>query len=256
MGAMKNKHKTQPKPGSRQPRPQHERPRETRDVALTILAVCVSVWARSAWLSPLVLTAPLAFYLARGAAADIDSRDALARRWSITVFITTMAAAALATPFALDSTPFAAELPLRIEQWLAGDGGPVLGARYMLVAGLATLILTAASAGIVGAMVLASILTLNAVAASLLISRGYNIVQMAFVAVSPWQWCFMVGLIALYTPLSVLSRERVLSREGAPFVWQQHRKRVLVGAGLIILAFVLRVALATPYVALVRHWTM
>ena len=90
----------------------------------------------------------------------------------------------------------------------------------------------------------------------MLVSRGYNIIQMAFVAISPWQWCFMVGLVALYTPLSVFSRSRILGRDGAPFNWDHYRARILTGAGLLLLAFILRFALAGLYAHITRAITL
>jgi hypothetical protein len=243
-----------PFPAEREAQAKH--PRETRDVALTLAVVVVAVWAEAEWLTPLLLAAPLAFYLAQGAAADPTARQTLVRRWSVTLFVMFMAATAFAPSHALESVPFGPGVPSRIDAWLDGTAAPLLGARYMLVAGLATLVLTVASAGIAGALVLATVLALNAATATILISRGYNVIQMAVVAVSPWQWCFVVGLVALYTPLSVYSRSRVLRRGGGPFVWEESRAQVLVGAGLLLLAFVLRFALGGVYTAVVRHWTI
>jgi hypothetical protein len=245
-----------PSPAPQASRKAPQRPRETRDVALSMAAVVIAVWARAAWLTPLLLAAPFAFYLAKGAAADREARMILTRRWSITIFVTMMAATVFAPPQTLHAVPFAAGVPNHIDAWLHHGGAPPLGARFMLVAGLAALVFTVASAGIAGAIILAAILALNAASATILISRGYNIVQMAIVAVPPWQWCFMIGLIALMTPLSVFSRARILNREGAPFVWDENRTQILVGAGLVVLAFILRFALAGPYSALVRHWTL
>lgn len=229
---------------------------QTGDVGLAIAAVVVAVWAGAPWLTPLVLTMPVAFFLARGAAADADARYHLFRRWSITVLVTFIAATAFAPPHAFHSVPWGAEAPARVDEWMAGNAGPPLGPIYMLVAGVAFLALTVASAGVLGALVFSSVLALNAVYATYLFSKSYNIVLMSFVAISPWQWCFLLGLIALWTPLSVYSRAHVLRRANDPFSWDPYRMRVFIGLGLFVVAFLVRLALAGVYEELVRQLTV
>jgi hypothetical protein len=243
---MAKRSKSQTKP--RSPKP--------GDVGLTIAAVVVAVWAGAPWLTPLLLTVPVAFYLAKGTAADPDARYHLFRRWSITVVVTFIAATAFAPPHAFQCVPWGAEAPERVDAWMAGTAAPPLGPIYMLVAGVAFLALTVGSAGVLGALVFSSVLALNAVYATYLFSKSYNIVVMSFVAISPWQWCFMLGMVALWTPLSVYSRAQVLRREGNGFEWETYRTRVLVGLGLFVGAFLVRLALAGVYEALVRRLTV
>jgi hypothetical protein len=250
------------KPGRTAGQPKETRDRQPKraahsgDVSVAMLAVAVAVWARAPWLTPLLLTAPLAFYLARGAAADPEARYNLFRRWAITVLITTIAATAFAPMNAIRAVPWGDGAVTRIQAWMSGDAGPPLGALYMLVAGAAYLAGTALSAGIVGALVYSSVLALNAVYATILFSKGYNVLQIAFVAISPWQWCFLVGLFVLFTPLSMYSRQSVLARDGEPFSWDEKRRTMMVGAALLLAAFLLRFLLAGLYASLVRNWTV
>ncbi len=233
-----------------------KRRRQPGDVELTLAAIFAALWAGAPWLTPLLLTAPLAFFLAKGTAAKARDRDILFRRWSVTILVMFVLAAAFAPSRTFQTVPFADGISLRIDAWLAGDAGPPLGARYMLVAAIAYLAGTTLSAGIVGALIFSSVLALNGAYATCLISKGYNVVQMALVAISPWQWCFLVGSVILFTPLSVFSRSRILARDGDPFRWDDYRKRVYLGAGLIATAFVLRFIIGSVYGALVRGWTI
>jgi hypothetical protein len=230
--------------------------RQKGDVELALLAVITAVWAGAAWLTPLLVTAPLAFFLAKGAAANPQDRERLFRRWSITVLVMFTAAAAFAPSRTLQSVPFSIDIPVRIDAWLAGDAGPPLGARYMFAVAVAYLVGTTLSAGVVGALVFSSVLAINGTYATCLVSKGYNVLQMALVAVSPWQWCFLVGMVVLFTPLSVFSRSRVLARDAEAFRWDDYRKRVYLGAGLIAAAFVLRFVIAGVYGTIVRGWTI
>jgi hypothetical protein len=226
------------------------------DVTLALLAAVVAVWAGAPWLTPLLLTAPLAFYLARGSASDEDARYFLFRRWAITVLVTMMAATVFAPASALRAVPWGSEALTRIEAWMEGNAGAPLGTMYMLLAAVATLAGTVLSAGVVGVLVYSSVIALNAVYATILLSKGYNVILMAFVAVSPWQWCFLLGLFVLITPLSVFSRSRILSRDGSAFDWNEKRRTIMIGAALLVAAFLLRWVAAGPYTTLVRNWTV
>lgn len=230
--------------------------RQSADVLLTMAAIVVAVWAGAAWLTPLLITAPLAFYIARGAGRQVAVHDALFRRWSITVLVMSMVVTGFAPPEAFAAIPFASVVTERVATWLTHGGNPPLGAGFMALSAAAFVVLTAASTGVAGALVFSAVLALNGAYATYLISQGYNVIEMALVAISPWQWCFLAGLVALYTPLAAFSRARLRGGGGKSFDWTRHRTRLIVGAALLAAAFLLRLTIAGPYTSLVRYWTI
>jgi len=206
----------------------------------TFFAVVVAVMVKVAWLSPLIVAAP---YVAhrwkkRPSAATF-------RRWGITVLVTTALATVFAPRHAFDSVLFGHGVPQHVDAWMHGDAGAPLGARFMLVALAAYLAGTVASVGFGGVVVAAVVLAINAVTAVYLCASGYNVVQMAIVAVSPWQWCFLVGLWFLFEPLASLARQRTI----------RDRRALVTGAVLVAAAFLVRFVAAGAYAALVRRWT-
>ena len=224
------------------------------EVFITFLAVVVSVKVGVAWLTPAIVTVPFVLHLVRR-----PRSDDLFRRWALTILFTTAAATAFAPAHTFESVLQGHSAPRLIDAWMEGGADAPLGARFMLLTGLVYVLATLSSVGVAGALVYSTALSINAVYAVYLCSKGYNVAQMALVAISPWQWCFLGGLYVLFAPLSAFSRELVIRRPhspGAPESWKRHVRSLAIGAGLVAAAFLVRALAGGAYEALVRRWTV
>jgi hypothetical protein len=246
-----NKHKT---PAPRPPVRKEDaaaRGSSSADVFATVVAVVVSVLVGVAWLTPVIVTAPYVLYLRR-----VPSTGGLFRRWAITVLVATAVAASFVPWHTFESVLMGHSMPHQTRLWMRGEAGPPLGARFMLVTGVLYAVAALAGAGVGGALVFSAALSINAVYAVNLTANGFNLVQVALVAIPPWQWCFLAGLYVLFEPLAAISRRRVIRRGSAGGAAGASTRTIAIGVGLVAVAVLLRLVATGAYTALVRRWTV
>jgi hypothetical protein len=110
----------------------------------------------------------------------------------------------------------------------------------------------AASRGVLGCVVLAEILLRAAVIAAVVLARSRNVFEGAVVAFPVWTLAWVAGLVVMLAPLSAWGARfppRPLRDSGFP-----HRP-LLIGAGLVAAAVLLRLAAAAPYADLAQRLT-
>lgn len=230
----------------------------SRLVGLSIAAVVVAVVISFAPLTPLIVTAPLVPVLfKRSRTARHGAVTGMTVRWVISVFLTALVASAFVPDRVLDSFPYAVRSAENVRSWLTGlSSGSPAGYSYILGGMAAFVIASVVSAGVLGCVLWSIGLGTCAAAASYLYSQGINVVQITLVAVPPWQIAlFAAGLFAL-APAAAFSRRHVFRRGEDDLEWQPLRRHVYVAAGLFVLSLLLRLAVAGPYLALVRRWTI
>lgn len=227
-----------------------------RLVGLSVIGVVLSIVIALPPLTPILTTAPIVLPLLRRLRAGKHAAVTGAfLRWGLTVFLTVLLSAAFVRDRMLSSFPFAANALRGAEDALTGSGGPPAGFVYMLSGFVAFVALAAASRGI-AACVLASIaLGAAAAATSVLYAHGNNVLLITLIACPPWQWALFAGAVLAFAPAADWGGRKMSRIGGEEAELRWFARRMMVPAGLFVLALLLRIVLAGPYIGLARHWT-
>lgn len=228
-----------------------------RLVGLSLAGVVLSIVISFPPLSPLLTTLPVVKpLLGRVRAKKYDAVTAVFVRWALTVYLTVLVSAAFVRDRMLASFPFAADAAGAVEQALAGSGGPPVGLVYIAVGLLAFAVLAAVSVGIAGCVLASVALGAAAASTAVLFTHGNNVLLIALVALPPWQWALLAAAAFSFAPAAAWGGWRLLRLvdEEPERTWLT--RRALIVAGLFALALLLRLTLASPYLSLVRHWTV
>lgn len=228
----------------------------TRLVMWTLGAVVVSLALGVHAVTPVLATVPFVYAVYRRRAFETARARALAWRWSLALLLIVLAAAAFVLDRAWESVALGSATHTHARAWLAGDASAPWSALGMLAAAGAYVAASLVSGGILGAVVLAGAVCAAAASAAAVFENGSNILQSALIALAPWQWALLIGLWLLFAPLAAFSRARVLRRPGAEFSMTAHRRDLVAGAAITVLAILLRLVLAGGWSALARAWTM
>jgi hypothetical protein len=222
-------------------------------LAGVLLSIVISFPPLSPFLSTLPVVKPL---LGRVRAKKYDAATAVFVRWALTVYLTVLVSAAFVRDRMLASFPFAADAASAVEQALTGSGGPPAGPVYIVVGMLAFAVLGAVSVGIAGCLLTSVALGAAAASTAVLFTHGNNVLLIALVALPPWQWALLVAGAFSFAPAAAWGGWRLLRLvdEEPDRTWLT--RRALIVAGLFVLALLLRLTLAFPYLSLVRHWTI
>jgi hypothetical protein len=254
--------KTQPK--SRQASQAAKPPRNDRIsrengriVSLGFLAVVLSIAVSFQPLSPLLTTAPVVKpFLRRLRAGKYAAATNALLRWAITVFLSILLCAVFVKDRALSSFPFAQTAAESAWQMIAGVDFVPAGYVYILAGLLAFVGLSAASLGI-GACLLASVaIGMAAGGAITMFEHGNNLLLMAFVAIPPWQWAMFAATLLLCVPSAAVGARRLYKINVGEADAVLLKRRGLIAGGLVLLALLCRLALAGPWVSVVRSWTV
>jgi hypothetical protein len=218
----------------------------------TVLAVLVTAWLGVPLALPLLAAAPWIWFRWRNETHAHRLGPTL--RWALAVWITGAAALALAGDRALRTIPFGATSATTAHAWLDGASSAVPSLSAMLVATLLFAVATVASRGVAGAVVLASALLVSDVHSSTVLSRSWNVLTAAPMAIPLWSVLTLAGMTLLLDPLAAWGDSRVWRiRRDESLV---SRRRLIIGAALIVAGILARVALAAPLTELARRVTL
>jgi hypothetical protein len=217
----------------------------------TVLAVLITAWFGVPLVLPLLAAAPWFWFRWR-----LDTRAyrfATTLRWVLAVWITGAVALALAGERALRTIPFGTKSAAAAHAWLDGAGDAVPSLSAMLITAVVFAIAAVASRGVAGAVVLASALLVSDVHASAVLSRSWNVLSAAPMAVPIWSVLWLAGMTLLLDPLAAWGDRRVWRIRDASMV---SRRRLIIGAGLIVAGLLARLVLEGPLSDLVRRVTL
>jgi len=227
----------------------------TRLVLWTLAAVVVSLVLGVRAATPVLASLPFIQAVYRRAPFAPARARALAWRWSLALMLIMLASAAFVLDRAWEGVAFGSATLSGARAWLHGDAGAPWTTLDMLAIAVAYVVACVASGGLLGTVVLAGAVCAAAASASAVFEGGANILRSALIAVSPWQWAFLLGLWLLFAPLAALGRARVLRRPGAEFALPPHRRDLIWGTALVIAAIFARLVLAGGWSDLARAWT-
>ncbi len=226
-------------------------------VLMTIASVFLSTIVAVKFLSPLFHTlAILPFFYATMREHSHQRSLTLVIRWALALLVTTIAIGAFVPGRVVESLPFAERTALAIEGWLIHDAAPPASYGYILWGTAVFVVATGASGGIL-AFILGSIALTGAASGALfLFENGVNIVQVAVIAIPIWQWSLFAACASLLVPAALPVFEFLFKAER---VMEERRillNYIYVGAGLFLLAVLLRLATADIWRQAVLRWTI
>jgi len=227
-----------------------------RIVLLTLVAATVAAAIGQWWLTPLLTVAPLVHLFATsGRKLDTGRLDGLTIRWAVTVLLTILIATAFLPDQTRQSVPGGAGMDAGVRSWLQGTGGPAWGFLWLALVPLVVAAAAVVSDGVVAWLLYGALAAQLAIHASVIYERGTNLILSTLVAISPWQWALMAGLMLLIGPLRQRSLVHFLgpAPAGDP---EETRRRLMIAGALFALSLLLRLTLAGPYSWLVSHWTV
>jgi hypothetical protein len=229
----------------------------SRIVGTSILAVVCSLVVSFPPLSPLLTTAAIVRPLLRRVrSGDSGAVTGALWRWALTVFLTILVSAAFVRDRVLDSFPFAAQAARTVEAAISGSGDAPFGVVFILAGFVAFLVLSAVSYGVAGCVAASIALGTAAAGAAVLYTHGDNIVLVTLIALPPWLWALIAAAVVSFAT-AVAAGSRKLYGGTAVEIDGDHLKRsALIVAGLMVAALLARLLLASPYLSLVRHWTV
>jgi len=227
-------------------------------VGTTVAASILSVIISFAPLTPVLVTAPLAYVLLKRAKLP-DHRlvTVVVLRWALTVFFTALVASAFVTDRVAASFPYAASAAAVMTALITGSTHSAPAGFLYIAAGMAAFVLAGFfTVGIAGYVLWAGALGVSAAAAASLYALGNNLVQVTLIALPPWQIAFFAACIYAAAPVTSASRRFLYRKNDAGNDWKDIRFYVLTAAGLFVLSLLLRAAVSGIYLNLVRHWSI
>lgn len=220
-------------------------------VTWTVLAVIASVAVSYQWLTPILLSAPIAFLLAgRRNRIDYASTRALLLKWSLTVLIAYVVTCAFVPARAAAGAPFGSSISHSFEDWLGG--GAAWNVAWISTAAVVFVAMTTVSGGVLALPVFAALLSNAAVSAASIYAIGHNVIETSLVALSPWQWTMLAGSWVLITPLAIVAPARLRRHEIKP-PESVVKRDLIVGFGLLAMALFLRLLASGVYETAVRR---
>jgi hypothetical protein len=227
-------------------------------VGLSIASVVIAVVISFPPVTPLIVTAPVVPALVRKTReADYRAVVGVSWRWAVSLFATALTASAFVPDRVSHSFLFAVRASEDMQGWLTGiAAGPPAGYVYIAAGTAAFVVVSVLTVGVLGCLLWSIALGASAVAAASLYAQGNNIVQITLIAVPPWQIAQFASGLFLLAPAAAFSRRAVFRVSGDGLEWRGLRRYALVAAGLFVLSLLLRLTIAEPYLALVRHWTI
>jgi hypothetical protein len=228
-----------------------------RLVGLGAAAVVLSVAVSFQPLSPFLLTAPVVKPLLRRLrAGNFGSATEALLRWALTVFLSILFCAVFVFDRTLSSFPFARSAAESAGQISAASGG-VPGGYLFILAGLLVFVgLSAASLGIGACLLFSIAIGFSAGGAIALFADGTNLLLISLVALPPWQWAAFATALLLCVPAASIGAHRLFKMNIPEPETAWLKQRVVIAGGLVLLALICRLALAGPWLSVVRSWTV
>lgn len=226
-------------------------------VLLAIASVVISVVIKVAWLTPLLHTAAV-FWFFYAAMKQHRHRWALILiiRWAAVIFVTTVLLGIFVPTRVEAGILFSQRMTGELRAWLTGVGGPPVNYSYILWGVAAFLAGSLISGGMLG-FVLGSVALGTAASATLfLFANGYNVLQIALIALPPWQWSVFAAGALLLVPTARPFFDRFLGWERVAEDKRALRLCMYGGAAGLALSLLLRLALAGVLRDLTTRWTV
>jgi hypothetical protein len=177
-------------------------------------------------------------------------------RWAVTVFLSVLLCAVFVRDRVLDSFPFTAAAAAAAQRMLEGPAGAPAGWLYLIAGTAGFVVLSAATMGI-GACLLAAVALGAAAGLTVVVyEQGTNILLMTLVALPPWQGAMFASAVLFFAPAGAAGARLLYKKDTVDRTPERRQHRLYVAVGLFVLALLLRLALAGPWVSLVRSWTV
>ncbi len=226
-------------------------------VLLTIASVVVSTAVGVPWVTTILhVGAVFPFYYRAMKQHRHRSSLALVGRWAAAAFSCTMVLGAFA-PSRVEGSLFFSSAAVRIiENWLTKpQASPPADYAYLLGGLAAFLAGTLVTGGLLGLAIASLALGAAASGALSLFEHGNNVLQIAVVAIPPWQWSMFASAGFFIVPTARLFFDRFVRTERVA-----EEKRVIItlvyaGAACVVLSVLIRWATADAFHNLVRRWT-
>jgi hypothetical protein len=225
-------------------------------VLLTIASVIVSTIIGIGLMSPLLHTAAVfPFFYTAMKQRDHRWSITLVFRWIVTLFATIVILGVFVPGRVGTSIPLSENVVESITAWVTIPGStPPADLSYLLWGMAFFLVGSVVSGGLIGFLVGSVAIGGAAFGALFIFRHGFNILQVALVAVPLWQLSLFVAGGFILVPVSHFVFERFLNVEKDPADWPLLRNCMYMGAGFFILSLVFRYATAGPCRSLLERW--
>jgi hypothetical protein len=227
-------------------------------VLLTIASVVVSTILSVGLLSPLLHAAAVfPFFYAAMKRRDHRWAVILVFRWAIALFATIVVVGVFVPGRLGSSIPLAQSTVATLNAWVTvpGSAAPA-DLSYLLWGMILFLVGSVVSGGSVGFLVGSVAIGGAAFGALFIFRHGFNIIQIALVAIPLWQLSLFVAGGFVLVPVSHFVFERFLNVEKDPGDWPLLRNCMYIGAGFFLLSLIFRYATAGPWRSLLERWTV
>lgn len=219
----------------------------------TALAVLATSWLGIPLVLPIAAALPWLVFRRRN--AGLRGRPTPLVRWSVAVWATGAAMAALAGERVARSIPWGVASSDATRAWLEGSGGAVPSWSAMIAWVLVFVIASASLRGALAPIVVAHALLITAVQAAVVFAQSSNILAAGFVALPLWSGLLLCGMIQLLDPLAVWGASRPWRVRDTTGGTPASRRRLQVGVGLVFAAFLARLVLGGPVTDALRRLT-
>lgn len=223
----------------------------------TIGSVLLSTVIAVKFLSPIIQSLAVApFYYSAMRRRMYHTASALVVRWAIVLFVSMMVIGVFVPSRFGRSVAFGRETAGAVEAWVtAGSQSPPADLPYLLWGGVAFIVASLASGGLLGLVGGATALGAAVYGALFLFKNGDNVIQVALIAVPVWQWCFFGACAALLVPMGTIVTQRLHRNESLEEDRGALRRYMYYGGGLFLVSLLLRLSVAGWWLALATRWT-
>jgi hypothetical protein len=227
-------------------------------VLLTIASVIIATIFGVGLLSPFLYTAAVfPFFYTAMKKREHRWSVILVFRWAVTLFATIVVLGVFVPGRMGASIPLADNVVGTIIAWITISGSaPPADLSYLLWGMALFLVGSVVTGGLIGFLVGSVAIGGAAFGALFIFRHGFNILQVALVAVPLWQLSLFVAGGFILVPASQIAFERFLNVEKDPDDWPLLRNCMYMGAGFLLLSLIFRYATASPFRSLLEQWTV
>jgi len=218
------------------------------------VAVFAVACAGVPWAAPFAAALPFFWHRYRGQ-TDGAVRRSVYLRWVLSTLVVAAAAVGLMGARAVHTVPLGSDTVASVRAWLAGDGGAPPGILWMLAVTAVFALAASVARGMLAWLVVATVTLQASTAAATVYSRAENLVVATPAALPLWTVAWLAGMAIV---LGRVSGPRPQSTPAPSTAGDTGRRGAVtgLGAGLIVLALVLRLVLASLITTLARRVTI
>jgi len=227
-------------------------------VFATFVSVVIAVLFGVGVISPVLFAAAVfPFFYGMMRRNDHRSGIRLVFRWAVALFLSLLIVGVFVPDRLGTALPLSGEAVRTVESWVQSQGAsPPADVRYLLWGMLAFLVASVISGGLLGFIIGAVALGGAAYAALFICRHGFNILQIALVAVPVWQLSLFAAGALLMVPMSLFVFERFFHINKRVEDWEHLRRYMYMGAGFFALSVALRYVAAGVWRTLLEKWTV